>query len=157
MSAANTELRTLLAPIAGGSVLLAGSVVTEVIAFSELKPYQDPPAWLLGEMDWNDWKVPVISFAVLGGTADDEKATAKNRILMLKSLSESASTPYLGILICGLPRLLKVSAAMLENAKRLSDYPSVYREITIREQQALIPELDELTRIVEEAVNESVS
>ena len=135
MSAAKMEIQTLLAPITGGSVLLAGSVVAEVIAFSEHKPYKDAPAWLLGEVEWNDWNVPVISFAGLGGTADNENATAKNRILVLKSLSESASMPYLGILISGLPRLLKVSAAMLENAQRLSDYPSVFREITIDEQQ----------------------
>lgn len=152
MSAANTKIRTLLAPIKGGSVLIPGSVVAEVIACLDLKPYKDAPAWLLGGVEWNDWHVPVISFAVLGGTADDEKATVKNRILVLKSLFESSSIPYLGILINGLPRLLKISAAMLRKPKRLSDYPSVFRQITLDEQQALIPELDELKRIVEEAV-----
>ena len=152
MSAAKTEIRTLLSPVEGGSVLLPGSVVAEVIACSELKPFKGAPAWLLGTVEWNDWNIPVVSFAGLGGTADDEKATAKSRVLVLKSLSESSSTPYLGILISGLPRLLKVNAAMLEKPERLADYPSVFRQITIGEQQALIPELDELTRIVEEAL-----
>ena len=152
MSAADTKIRILLTPIAGGSILIPESVVAEVIALSKLKPYKDAPGWLLGSAEWNDWNVPVVSFAGLSGTAVAEKATAKNRILVLKSLCEYASTPYLGILISGLPRLLKVSAEMLKKPKRLAGYPSVFRKISIDKQQALIPELDELTDIVEEVV-----
>ncbi len=152
MSAASTEIRSLLAPISGGAVLLAGSTVAEVVEFSELKPYKDAPAWLLGAVRWNDWNVPVISFAGLSGTADNEHATAGSRFLVLKSLSESSNTPYLGILISGLPRLLKVSPAMLKNPRQLAKYPCVFREVTIDARQAMIPELDELTRIVEAAV-----
>jgi len=152
-SSDKTIIRTLLAPISGGAVLLTGSVVAEVIACSDLKPYKDAAAWLLGAVEWHDWNVPVISFASLSGTALDEKATVKNRILVLKSLSESSTTPFLGILISGLPRLLKVSAEMLDKPKHRTDFPSVFREITIDEQQALIPDLDELTRMVEAAVS----
>jgi chemosensory pili system protein ChpC len=152
MAAANQEIRTLLATLTGGTVMLPGSVVAEIINFSDPKPLRNAPAWLLGEVGWSDWNVPVISFASLAGKCKREKATPGNRVLVLKSLSESPVTPYFGILISGVPRLVKVSEDSLSKQKKLDDHPCVFREVTIGEERALIPELNELTRIVEEAM-----
>jgi len=153
MPETNQEIRTLLAPISGGTVLLPGSVVGEVISYSELKPFKDSPAWLLGGIDWSDWNVPVISFAPLAGTGDAEVPHARSRVLVVKSLSELSNTPYLGILISGVPRLAKVKAGSLTKPKKLAKFPCVFRQVTINEEQVLIPDLDELTHMVEDAVS----
>ena len=153
MPETNQEIRTLLAPISGGTVLLPGSVVAEVISYSDLKPFAEAPAWLLGGIDWSDWNVPVISFAVLAGTGNVEKPTAKSRVLIVKSLFELSSTPYLGVLISGVPRLAKVKAGSLTKPKKLAEFPCVFREVTINEEQVVIPDMDELIRLVENAVN----
>jgi len=154
MPESNTEIRTLLASVSGGKLLLPSSVVAEIISYTASSRPKNAPDWLLGETGWNDWKVPVISFASLAGKCEFEEATAKTRVLVVKSLSESIVTPYLGILIRGVPRMIKVGAGSLTEPKRLSDYPSVFREVTIGEEQALIPDLDKLTLMVEQAVGE---
>ena len=124
MATASKEIRTLIAAISGGTVLLPGSVVAEVIDFSSPKPYQDAPIWLLGEVGWSDWSVPVVSFARLAGTSDKEVPDKRSRILVVKSLAESSSAPYLGILISGVPRMAKVRSASLSKPKRLADFPT---------------------------------
>lgn len=144
----NTEIRTLLAPITGGTAILPGSIVAEVVNFSDPKPYKDAPAWLLGAMSWNDWMIPVVSFAMLAGMTRKEASNAKSRVLVLKSLSGSSSTPYLGILISGVPRLAKVTSGSLSKPKKLAGFPCVFREITIDKEQALIPDLDELVKLI---------
>ena len=156
MATASKEIRTLIAAISGGTVLLPGSVVAEVIDFSSPKPYQDAPVWLLGEVGWSDWSVPVVSFARLAGTSDKEVPDDRSRILVVKSLAESSTAPYLGILISGVPRMAKVNSNSLSKPKRLADYPCVFRQVTVSEQQVLIPELDEMTRLVEKALGDEV-
>jgi len=152
MATQQQEIRTILAEIADGTVLLPGSVVAEVIDFTAPKPYNGAPAWLLGEVGWSDWSVPVISFARLAGTSHDETSNKRSRIMVLKSLAETSSAPYLGILINGVPRMAKVNPGSLTKPKRMADYPCVFREVTITDQQAVIPEMDKLTRLVEETL-----
>ena len=152
MPKATKEIRTLLAPITGGTVMLPGSVVAEVVDYSETKQFKDAPKWLLGGLNWSDWNVPVVSFAVLAGTSKSESPGAGNRVLVVKSLSELSSTPYLGILITGLPRLAKVQAGSLSKPRKLADHPCVFRQVSMGEEEVLIPELDELTRSIEAAV-----
>ena len=154
MTSEQSEIRTILAGVSGSAVIVPGSVVAEVISYSEPKPFKDAPAWLLGEIGWRDWSVPVVSFAVLAGKASAEEAAAHSRILIIKSLSGYSSTPYLGILIDGVPRMVKVTADSLTKPERMTDFPCVFREITIGEERALIPELDELARLLQEAISE---
>ena len=54
------EIRALVAPIPGSGVLVPGSVVAEVIGYTEPDPFSNAPEWLLGEMEWNGWQVPVV-------------------------------------------------------------------------------------------------
>jgi len=143
------EVRTLLAPVSGGTVMLPGSVVAQVIDFSEPRPYEDAPGWLLGEVRWNNWSVPVVSFAMLAGKATGEKTGGGSRMLVVKSLSDSAATPYFGILIGGIPRMLKVQSASLTEPKRIEGHPCVFREVTVGEERVLIPELEEIVSAIE--------
>ena len=153
MSNEKTEIRTLLAPVTGGTVMLPGSVIAEVIEYSDPKPFKDAPSWLLGGLNWSDWNVPVISFSTLAGTAQSEEPGARSRVLVIKSLTENSSIPYLGILISGLPRLAKVSASSLTKPTRLADFPCVFKQLDFGGEQVLIPDLDELTRTTEQALS----
>lgn len=148
------EIRCLTAPIEGGSVLLPGSVIAEVGTFEELRPYKKSPLWLLGSTNWNDWSVPVVSLSLLGGIAEGDDALSGTRVLIIKSLKESAMAPYLGILITGVPSMTRVTASMLTAPKHSAEHPCVFREVTIDENQALIPDLDKLSEQIEAAIGE---
>lgn len=149
------EIRCLTAPVEGGMVLLPGSVIAEVGTFDELRPYKKSPLWLLGSMNWNDWSVPVVSLSMLSGLAGGDEALSGTRVLIIKSLNESALAPYLGILINGLPSMARVTESKLSEPKQAAEFPCVFSEVTVDEAQAIIPDLDKLSEEIESAIAES--
>lgn len=152
MTDSKKEIRTILGPVSEGLLMLPGSVVAEVVEYSEPSHFANAPAWLLGQIGWQDWNVPVVSFAVLGGLAESETASSKSRILIVKSLAASSSTPYISILISGLPKLAKVSADNLSDIKQASKFPCVFRVVEFDGKQAIIPDLDAMVEMIQSAV-----
>ena len=152
---ADKEIRTILAPLTDGYVMLPNSAVGEIMTFTSPEPFKQGPPWLLGEIAWRGWQVPVINYERMlrdnGGTT----ITAKTRVLIIKTLGESTQVNYIGLVIQGLPRLKKVSARTLVE-KQIDDLPdTVFSIVTIGDLQAVIPELGDLTRTVEIAAYES--
>lgn len=148
---ANKEIRTILAPLTHGHVLLPNTAVAELLNFTMPEPLKNAPTWVLGELAWHGWQVPVISYEHLIDRSDHNTITKKARILIIKTLGESTQLNYIGLVIQGLPRLKKVTAESLieKPTEELPD--AVFSEISIDDLQAVIPELGSLTRTVEEA------
>lgn len=148
---ADKEIRTLLAPLTNIYVMLPNSVIGEILTFSSPEPFKQGPSWLLGEIAWHGWQVPVINYERMLRPSSEMKITSKSRILIVKTLGESTQVNYIGLLIQGLPRLKKVSMDTLVE-KQTGDLPnSVFSEVSIDNLQAVIPDLGDLTRIVEMA------
>jgi len=148
---ANKEIRSILAPLAKGHVLLPNSAVAELLNFTSPEPFKQGPSWLLGEMVWRGWQVPVISYERLIHRGDSNTISSKARILIVKTLGESTQLNYIGLVVQGLPKLKKITADKLIEASDAEVPDSVFSEITIDDITAYIPELGELTRSVEEA------
>jgi len=143
------EIRTLLAPLTNIYVLLPNSVIGEILTFSAPKPFKQAPTWLLGEIAWHGWQVPVINYERMLRNSSEMKITSKSRILIVKTLGESTQVNYIGLLIQGLPRLKKVTTDILVE-KQTDELPnSVFSEVAIDDMQAVIPDIGDLTRIVE--------
>jgi chemosensory pili system protein ChpC len=148
---ANQQIRTIVAPLLKGHILLPNVAVAELQAFTLPEPLKKAPDWVLGEQIWHGWQVPVISFEQLINKNYGNSVTSKARILIIKTLGESTQVNYIGLVIQGLPRLRKVTADTLVE-KHGEDFPdSVFSEVSIDELDAYIPELGNLTRMVEEA------
>ena len=148
---AENEIRSILAPLAKDHVLLPNSAVAEIMNFTSPEPFKSAPAWLLGELVWHGWKVPVISFEKLIKQKSRSTITSKTRILIVKTLGESTQVNYLGLLIQGLPKLKKVTAESLLEVPGDVLPKIVHSKVLIDDLQAIIPELAELTHIVEQA------
>jgi chemosensory pili system protein ChpC len=145
------EIRSILAPLTGGHVLLPNSAVAEVLSFTAPEPIKQSPAWLLGELAWHGWQVPVICFEQLVNKKDRNSVTPRSRILVIKTLGESTQVNYIGLVIQGLPKLKTVTTANLVEVPS-DDLPvTLFSRVSIGESQAVIPELGELTRAVEQA------
>ena len=148
---ATKEIRCIVAPLTYGHVLVPNIVVAELMDFTMPEPLRRTPDWILGELVWNDWQVPVISFEHLVSDSSANTVTAKARILIIKTLGESIQVNYIGLIIQGLPKLKKISADHLLE-KPSDELPDgVFSEVSIDDLQAMIPELGSLTRLVEEA------
>jgi chemosensory pili system protein ChpC len=152
---ADKELRTIMAPLREGHVLLPNSAVAEILAYSRPEPFKKAPAWLLGELAWRGWQVPVISYEQLIEESDGNVVTPKARILIIKTLGESTQVNYIGLVIQGLPKLKKVSAESLFEEQTDELPKPLFSKVSVDELQAFIPELGELTRIVERAAYDS--
>ena len=152
---ANNEIRTILAPLTDSYVMLPNIAVGEILTFTSPEPFKQSPPWLLGEIAWRGWQVPVINYERMLKDNGITTITAKTRVLIVKTLGESTQVNYIGLVIQGLPRLKKVSAATLvEN--QIDELPdTVFSKVTIDDLQAVIPELGDLTRTVELAAYDS--
>jgi chemosensory pili system protein ChpC len=143
------EIRTLLTPLSSGHILVPNSVVAEILEYSSPEPFTKAPVWLLGELEWHGWQVPVVSFLKLINKGSQDTVTKKSRILIIKTLGESTQLNYIGLLIQGLPRIKSVSAeTLIENRQQVKS-KVVFSEVKVDETTALIPELALLTQIIE--------
>ena len=148
---ASKEIRSIVAPLTYGHVLIPNIVVAELMDFAMPEPLRRAPDWILGELVWNGWQVPVISFEHLITDSSANTVTAKARILVIKTLGESTQVNYIGFVIQGLPKLKKITADNL--IEKLSDElpEGVFSEVSIDDLEAMIPDLGSLTRLVEDA------
>ena len=145
------EIRTIMAALTDGHVLLPNSAVAEVLEFTSPNPIKKTPAWLLGELDWQGWQVPVICYEYLISDTKSNALTSKARILIIKTLGESTQVNYIGLIIQGLPKLTKVTADTLVEQQG-GDLPeTVFSMEKIEELTAMIPEIGKLTAIVDKA------
>jgi chemosensory pili system protein ChpC len=152
MSKAEPVIRALLAPLATEHLLIPSNVVAEIIDYATPMPYEQGPGWLLGELEWNGWQVPVISYAVLAGAVKRDPASSGSRILIIKTLAEEGSLYYIGILMKGLPKLEKVLPDSLELLEEKTTSPTLFCRVKLGDRTAMIPELDELSSQVAEAI-----
>lgn len=148
---AANEIRTIMAALTKDHILLPNTVVAEVLSFTTPEPFADAPAWLLGELTWRGWQVPVISYLRLLDEHADNAITSQARILIIKTLGESTQVNYIGLVIQGLPRLKTVTARALRERSSDGLPEALFSKVIIDEQTALIPELGKLTHIVEQA------
>ena len=148
---ASKEIRCIVAPLTFGHVLVPNIVVAELMDFTMPEPLRRAPNWILGELVWNGWQVPVISFEHLTSDSSANTITAKARILIIKTLGESIHVNYIGLVIQGLPKLKKITADNLLE-KLADEFPEgVFSEVSVDDLEAMIPELGSLTRLVEDA------
>jgi len=149
------ELRTILAPLNDGFVMLPNSVVGEILNYNSPEPFKQGPGWLLGEIAWHGWQVPVINYERLIKDNGITTISAKSRILIVKTLGESTQVNYIGLLIQGLPRLKKGSLNTRQEIQTEGLPDTVFSKVEIDDLQAVIPELGDLTRVVELAAYDS--
>jgi chemosensory pili system protein ChpC len=145
------EIHCMLAPTEQETLLLPTSVIAEIIDFQSPSPMEAAPPWLLGQIEWNNRQVPVFSFSALINAVDAEETDAQSKILIIKSLAESARVPYLGILISDLPRMLNLTDSDIVQTGDEQKSLGVFSRIKLEDQAAIVPDLDRLTHLVTHA------
>ena len=148
---AQSEIRTLLTPLTTGNILLPNSVVAEILEYTSPEPFKKAPVWLLGELAWHGWQVPVVSFIRVMNKRSQDPVTKKSRILIIKTLGYSTQLNYIGLLIQGLPKIKAVNAESLIEDQQSVKSKSVFSRVQIDDEPALIPEIAALTSLVEKS------
>lgn len=151
MSAEQRELYSLLIPLRTERLLVPRMCVAEVIAFAETERARDEaaPDWFLGVIDWNNRRVPVVSFD--GPAADERKAKrSRARVVVFHGLTQELKTGYYGLLTQGFPQLVRVNPDVLglETEQPLpTSFPALCRARMIHE-YPLVPDIERIEHMI---------
>ncbi|MFA5684363.1 MAG: chemotaxis protein CheW [Lysobacteraceae bacterium] len=139
------DIRGVMISVTGARVLLPNATVAEVITYSPPEPMDAAPNWMLGHIRWRGWSLPVISYARMIGSAQDEGEFGA-KVVVLKALGGNPRHSYFALLAQGFPRLVTVSRDALEQPEvdegitAMQD-DSVMMRVRLRDEDAVIPDL----------------
>mgnify|MGYP003387373094 CR=1 FL=1 len=100
-------IRSVLLPITSAALLLPHSALVEIVSERHIRPVDNAPDWMLGEIEWANEVLPLISFEVAIGLEKPE-VPKKSRLVILAFLSAHSQYKYLAIRTTGMPRLVQL-------------------------------------------------
>jgi chemosensory pili system protein ChpC len=151
MTRAPEGLPAIVLPCGAADLLLPNAAVAEVLSFRFPTPIEDPPAWLLGNLEWRERLVPVVSVAA-AGQAKEIALDRRARLAVCFTPSGNPSLPYLAFLAVEPPRLALLLAQSLEPGPSAPDNPFVLHALSYVDRPAWIPDFDAIERAVLEAL-----
>ncbi|GGY82589.1 chemotaxis protein [Cellvibrio zantedeschiae] len=102
------EVASLLIPLQGHTILLPNVTVAEIIPSSPVQAIENSPLWYLGNFQWRELTVPLLSLEALNGEAVPS-IHSRARFAVLNTTGLHDDLPFIAILTQGLPRLARVS------------------------------------------------
>ena len=126
--------------VTGARVLLPNATVAEVITYSPPEPVDGAPDWMLGRIRWRGWRLPVISYARMIGSAREEGEFGA-KVVVLKALGGNPRHSYFALLTQGFPRLVTVSQDALTQEEAEQPIEGVLMNVRLRDEDAVIPDL----------------
>ena len=145
------ELYSLLIPLRNERLLVPRMCVAEVIAFADAAKSRDDaaPEWYLGAIEWNNRRLPVVTFDGQGG--DDRKAKrSRTRVVVFHAITQELKAGFYGILTQGFPQLVRVNADVLgldTEQPVPPGFPALCRARMIHE-YPLIPDVERLEKMI---------
>jgi chemosensory pili system protein ChpC len=131
----------MLIPLHGDRLLLPNAAVAEIIGYREPDPLQGVPDWLRGQVNWQQRQVPVVDFERLLGRGDQPPGI-RQRIAICYAPAAEADCPLFGIVAQGIPRLLRISRSLIDDAERLErKNAAVQMSLLIDGEKLLVPKL----------------
>ena len=105
-----SHLTGLLLPLADRTLILPNVAVAELIDYQPGTFDLDSPPWYLGQVNWRDRQIPLLSFESACGskTVIGERA----RIVILNTLSGRANLRFIALLVQGIPRSCKLDSQL---------------------------------------------
>jgi len=152
VSAANQDIRAVLIQTEASRLLLPNATISEVLSYAEPEPMADAPDWLLGQIRWRGWRLPLVAFAQLTGQGIEHGGLG-SKVVVLKSLGGEASLPFFALLTKGFPRLVSVSrdALVAGDAGESGLATGVRAHVQLNDETVLIPDIDGIERAILQA------
>lgn len=137
------QLYAVLMALNDETLILPNAAVIEVVAREALAPPPDgAPAWLLGECQWNNRRVPVVSVEGLNG-APPAEMSRRARVVVLHSLGTHLPSGLLAVVAQGYPHLVTLNRTAVKSTpvKDTDRRDLVLSRVRIASQEAMIPDL----------------
>lgn len=139
------SIRSLIVALANGQLILPYSLVQEIIVWEEPTPIEDSPEWLLGQVQWRRWKLPVVSAERLAG--EDLSHTArKAHIVVCSLLRKDDEMPCVGIVAQGVPQIATADSATIVALEEASEMEWAAAQMNYKGQRAWVPDFTALAK-----------
>lgn len=138
-------IRSVLIPLQGMSLLLPNVAIAEVVAYSQPTAIPKAPEWVKGMMSWRGQRVPLLSFERLAGKPNPPLTTT-SRIAILNRHNTDSFYDFLGLVVQGIPRLLRISQGDLQANPAQTVLPYVLCTTQFTDETALIPDLESIEK-----------
>ena len=150
------DIRGVLIQIAGAQLLLPNAATVEVLSYADPDPVEHAPDWLLGQIRWRGWRLPLVSYARIAGTHTPGSPVG-TKVIVLKALGGDPRMPYFALVAQGFPRLVTISR---DNLIVDSEHQEVMPEgiklrVMFNEDVALVPDLDAAERMIVEVLRQA--
>ncbi len=147
------DIRGVLIQIAGSQLLLPNAATVEVLSYVDPEPLDNAPDWLLGQIRWRGWRLPLVSFARIAGT-HSEGAAVGTKVIVIKALGGDPKLPYFALVAQGFPRLVTISRDnMIVDSEHREVMPDGIRlRVMFNDDVALVPDLDAAERMIVEVL-----
>ena len=141
MSTFQDDIRGVLIHVEGDSLLLPNAVVAEVLSFSAPDAVEGAPDWLLGNIRWRGWQMPLVAFSRMAGIAEEQGGLG-SKVVVLKALGGNPKAPYFAVLTQGFPRLVTVTETTLSAEGDDTELlEGVLGRVRLNDDDALVPDL----------------
>lgn len=111
---ADPILSTLLLPLQASHLLVPNVSMAELVGHQlPQRPEQELPNWIQGFVQWRGESVPLVLYENFIGNRRGAEAPDL-RIAIMNSINPAFAGGFFGILIQGIPRMLKLRAEELE-------------------------------------------
>jgi chemosensory pili system protein ChpC len=151
LNAPDRDIRGVLITVPQGRLLLPNASVAEVITFSDPERIDGAPAWMLGNIRWRGWRLPLLSFSHLAGWSQ-EAGQLGAKVVVLKALGGNPKLPYFAVLSQGFPRLVTVSRAALAESGGGDEALGIHSRVMLNDDAAVVPDLAAIERRITEAL-----
>lgn len=149
----DVELACILAPIAGGNLLLPNVAVAEVLRSQRVRATDGLPPWCVGRIMWRGVIVPLISFE--GASSSDgtgPRMSGSDGVLVMNRIRDISEFGFYGILTRGTPRLLRLTAEDLDEVPQAeqddTERAAELGRVQLGEDVAIIPRLTYLEDLI---------
>ena len=154
MSTPQRDIRGVLISVSQGRLLLPNASVAEVITFSEPEPVENAPAWMLGQIRWRGWRLPLLSFSRFAGWSQEEGQIGA-KVVVLKALGGNPKLPYFAVLSQGFPRLVTVAQSALSETARDNLPAGIHSMVMLNDDAAAVPDLVGLEKLIDQALSQA--
>ncbi len=134
------EVASLLIPLQGQSILLPNVTVAEIVPISQVQLVQHAPIWYVGNCQWRELIVPVLSLEALNGESKPS-LSARARFAVLNTTGLHPDLPFMAIVTQGLPRLARVSEDEISELDDAENRPYDLMHVSWAGEQTVIPNI----------------
>ena len=144
----------MLLQLGGHEVLLPKSVVKEVVYKPHVQIFEDENDWLIGEIEWQDYVIPLISFEQL---CDQPRAKKSEyvRAVICYAMERNDMFPYYAIEVQSIPRPLILGSRALHNHEDAMsrDAEVISYHVKIGSKEMSIPSFEKLESMIAKRAN----